>query len=260
MRSKSPLILCLALLAGCSPQPTTQSASPVDEPQQFEPVKVAQPADWRELAPGVQVNLVAKRIRIEAEICLDQSRGEADRGVPLEAILVTPVSGKEHEAIAVTKAKASDIHAACLLLNLTPGKPGYWTFDAATKRLISHAPTGPLMKATIQLPAGSRPLADLVSVLDEHGKPTRQFVATTPVAASSWMFAGSFFGKFKGREVYDADYTGIVIGLCTFGGEVLAWPDLLDPESTRQLPVWYGHRELIPRFGTAVTIELELVP
>jgi len=263
MRCGMPHILALSLLAGCqhhSQQTAPSSTTPTPElPVRLEPITVADAppsSDWRELAPGVQVNLVAKRIRIAAEICLDQSRGEPDRGVPLEAILVTPVSGKEHEAIAVTKARPSDIHAACLLLGVTPGKPGHWTFDAATRRVISHAPSGPLVQATIDLPTGSRPLADLVAVLDDEGRATWHFVAQGQAAPSSWMFAGSFFGKFQGREVYDADYTGIVLGLCTFGGEVLAWPDLLDPESSRQLPIWYGHRELIPAFGTPVTIEL----
>ncbi len=263
MRCGTPLILTLTMLAGCqhqTPQAATNCSTPAPaQPSRFESIKLADEAlspDWRELAPGVQVNMVAKRIRIAAEICLDQSRGEPDRGVPLEAILVTPVSGKEHEAIAVTRARPSDIHAACLLLGLTPGKPGHWTFDAATRRLISHPPSGTLVQATIHLPAGSRPLADLVAVLDEQDRAMQPFVAQGQPVPSTWMFAGSFFGKFQGREVYDADYTGIVLGLCTFGGEVLAWPDLLDPESSRQLPIWYGHRELIPAFGTPVTIEL----
>jgi hypothetical protein len=56
--------------------------------------------------------------------------------------------------------------------------------------------------------------------------------------------------------VYDADFTGIIIGLCTFGGEVLAWPDALDPDAVRQQPIWFGASDLIPPFGTPVTIEL----
>lgn len=270
MRFASSLVISMALAAGCQHQTTTSlpanQNAPLDPLLHFEPITVAEQAtsaDWRDLAPNIQINLTTRHIRIAAEICLDPATAEPGRGVPLEALLVTPVSGKEHEAIAVTKARPSDVHAACLLLNLMPGKPGGWTFDKAAKRLTSHAPSGPAVRCSIILPGGTRPLSELVAVLDDQGRPTRSFrpaALKDDAAIPSWHFAGSFFGKFQGREVYDADYTGIIIGLCTFGGEVLAWPDVLDPESARQAAIWYGRRDAIPPFGTAVMIELSPAP
>jgi hypothetical protein len=243
MRLSLASLMCTCVLAGCASAP----------------LKVTPPAAaWRDLAPGVQVDLTAKRVRIAAEICLDPKTAEPGRGVPLEAIIVTSMSGKEHEAIAVTKAKPSDVHAALLLIGLTPGKPGTWAFDKSTRQLSAHAPTGPSVHAQIHLPAGSRPLTDLVRVLDDSGHPTRDFIATAPHSPSTWLFAGSFFGTYKGTEVYDADFTGIVIGLCMFGGEVLAWPDVLDPEAARQQPIWYGAIDLVSPFGTSVTIEISI--
>ncbi|MBU6412881.1 MAG: hypothetical protein KGS45_05365 [Planctomycetes bacterium] len=263
MRCTLPVITLL-LLTGCQqhrPEPARSAAPSAtsQEPLQFEPVKIADAAPvsgWVEVRPGVQVNVDQQRIRIAAEICLDPATGEPGRGVPLEAILVTPVSGKEHEAIAVTKAKPSDVHFALLLLRLENGTPGRWTFDKATRRLTAHPPTGPQVHATLIHGVKTTRLADFVVVLDDDGKATRPFTATAKTGPSNWMFAGSFFGKFQGKEVYDADYTGIIIGLCTFGGEVLAWPDVLDPESARQQPIWYGKSDMLPPFGTAVMVEL----
>ena len=57
------------------------------------------------------------------------------------------------------------------------------------------------------------------------------------------MFAGSKIVKRKNasgeeREVYDADGSGTIIGLTTFGSEVIGWSRLISPDASAEEPEW----------------------
>jgi hypothetical protein len=58
------------------------------------------------------------------------------------------------------------------------------------------------------------------------------------------------------REVYDADGTGVVIGLSTFGSELVAWRQVLSPESTITAPTWVINNAAYPKAGTAVVVRI----
>lgn len=85
-----------------------------------------------------------------------------------------------------------------------------------------------------------------------------------------WVFAGSRMIKrpenadtspgaspqppAPAAAAYDADGTGQIIGLHTFGSEVLAWPVNLNPDANSLEPEWIAKMDAIPPAGTPVTI------
>lgn len=84
-----------------------------------------------------------------------------------------------------------------------------------------------------------------------------------------WVFAGSRMIKRPDNAAttpgaspqhsapataYDADGTGQIIGLHTFGSEVLAWPVNLNPDASALEPEWIAKMDAIPPAGTPVTI------
>ena len=228
---------CFLLLGGCHSQPT----APVT------------PLQLVALFPGIRVDAKARTIEFDGTVCIDASHAPQPEGVPLEALIVTPMSGKEHEALIVTKVKPSDIHAALLLCGAEPGSPGSFRFDAARKKMVPVSPAGPLVTATVSTDKGSEvPLESWV--VRASGK------AFLPKdhARGVWHFGGSRFANFQGREVYDADMTGVLLGLCTFGGEVLSWPDVLNPDSAFDEPDYFARGSQIPAFGTPINVQLHV--
>ena len=75
----------------------------------------------------------------------------------------------------------------------------------------------------------------------------------------AWVFAGSRLREFRGREVYDADGTGQLVGLHTFGSEVIAWTRVESPEAAVDAPQWLANNDLVPPIGTPVRVRIELV-
>lgn len=77
-----------------------------------------------------------------------------------------------------------------------------------------------------------------------------------PVPRFSWVFAGSRVRERNGRTVYDADGTGVVVGLTTFGSEVLAPTTTRSPDSGTDTPIWLAENSAVPVTGTPVTIRV----
>jgi hypothetical protein len=73
---------------------------------------------------------------------------------------------------------------------------------------------------------------------------------------SGWVFAGSRMATHEGKEFYDADGVGTVVGLCTFGSETVAWRRVISPEAAIDEPEWIADPTKVPAFGTKVTVRL----
>ena len=75
-----------------------------------------------------------------------------------------------------------------------------------------------------------------------------------------WVFGGSIIApnpKAMGPgEHYVADYSGSIIGLVTFGDEVLGFSKVLADEESVQAPEWEVNPKTIPPVGTEVTVVL----
>ncbi|MFI4916852.1 MAG: YdjY domain-containing protein, partial [Phycisphaerales bacterium JB060] len=154
------------------------------------------------------------------------------------------MSGKDHEALMVTNVRPSHIHAALLTLGLEPGSPGAIAWDG--QEPVATQAAGPAVTVTYRQLESPPP-----------GEPITEFIvdADTGVhfdARAQWVFAGSLFEDDR----YIADAEGLVVGLHTFGTELVALQEAMSPDSFIEEPRWIAHPQRTPDFGTRVTIRI----
>jgi hypothetical protein len=225
------------------PQPAPTPAAPrTDTPQ----------PGLRELFPGIRADLAARTVEFDGTVPIDAHDPRAPR-VYLEVTVCTPDT-KEHEALVVAKVRPSDVHAALLAIGLKPGAPGSWEWK--DQKLIALPPSGDPVRITFitTAPDGTKkeePATDWI-VHADTGAP---FVAPGAQDAG-FLFAGSIMRTRQGQEVYDANGTGTLIGLCTFGAETIAWGRLISPDSETEEPVWIADAAHVPPAGTPVTVRI----
>lgn len=204
--------------------------------------------ELRDVFPHVRINPAERFVEIDARVPITLDDPEAPH-VYLELIACIPDS-KEHEVLVVSPARPSHIHAALLLLGLEPGEPSRWEPD----------PDGVLRPIP--------PRGDRVSIEFHYTDAAGQSVCATPsqwivnlktgapLPDEDWLFSGSRMVERRGRELYDADYSGTLIGLCAFGTEVLAWPHVISPESSIDEPIWIANAEAVPPLDTPVRVRI----
>lgn len=197
--------------------------------------------------PGVRVDLGARTVEFDGFVPIDAHSDDTPT-VYLELTICSPDT-REHESLVVTNAKPSHIHAALLMIGLTPGKPGEW--DVQDGALTFTAPEGERVRMLfIWKGPDGRERADDPAAWVKHAQTGERFPSDT------FVFAGSRFVRRAGAEVYDADGAGTVAGLTTFGSELLAWPTVISHEAAVETPVWIADRSAAPRAGTPVTVRL----
>lgn len=242
--------------AGSSPksdQPA-QSQAPASSLVKENGEDRAAAAQWVELAPGVRVNRAARALEFEGRVPIDAYDPQTPR-VYLEVIVTGPDT-REHEALVVTNARPAAVHAGLLALGLNPGQPGR----------VEGGANGPVALD----PRGDRVRVEFRYV-DERGqertatpeawiRSARDGRRLVGIGPGVWRFAGSRFVKrsIGGQvaEVYDADGTGVLIGLHAFGSEVLAFPKAMSPDAGTEAPEWIAELGSVPRAGTKVTVRL----
>lgn len=240
------MLISAALAAIGSPR----IAPPPDAPTATPPAPVATPA--AQPFPHIRVDRENKLIELDGIVPIDAHR-KATTKVYLEVIACTPDT-KEHEALVLTKAKASDVHAALLLLGLEPGTPGAWKLDG--QKLNLTEPTGPKLAVTIAYTNAEgaeveAPASDWVTV-----ESSTRTLTQAAGDAGGFVFAGSKFSKTADGERYKADDDGTLIGLTTFGGETIAWLQVFSPDAATQEPDWIANKELVPKYDTAVKVRI----
>ena len=169
----------------------------------------------------------------------------------LEQIVCTPDT-KEHESLVVSSARPSTVHAALLLIGARPGKPGAW--DLLDGRLVSQPPSGDPLIVRFVTPDGVEhdPLAWVVS--SDRTRTLRSVVGDAP----AFVFGGSRFVNYNGRDVYDADFAGTLVGLTTFGSETISFREVISHEAAIQTPEWLAYNERIPEAGTPIVVRIFL--
>ena len=217
---------------------------PEPEPKPKPKPKRPKPESGRivDLDGGVRAWVGQRRVEFPGMISLDQGWLE---------VAVCRRGSREHESIVVTDAMPSVVHAAMLLAGLTPGTPA--TYDEETRLPIP--PEGPVISIELRFaspePDGEDPTSfPLVSVIEDAR------AAVAPV----WVFAGSLVRpnpqSMGPGEYYAADYAGTVVGLSTFGDEVVAVEEVRSPESGVDPPVWRIRPGVLPEIDTPVTVVL----
>jgi hypothetical protein len=187
-------------------------------------------------------------VEVHAITCLDEGS--------LEQIACGPAS-REHESLVVIQAKPSHIHAAMLLAGFESGSPGKWTYK--NEKIGTIPPKGEQLDISVRYPD---PKADgkLVEkpirawIRDGNGKHT--------FPDKPWVFGGSVMAPNPkgvepiGGQTYVADMSGSIIGLVTFGDEVIGFSQVISDQDAVQAPEWEVNSDVIPPMGTAVTIIL----
>jgi hypothetical protein len=231
-----------------SPSPANQetAAAPAKEAT---PEKAA-PAGLREVFPHVRVDLKAKEVQFDGIVPID-AHDEKSPWVFLEVVACTPDT-KEHEALVMTEAKASHVHAALLLIGLQPGSPGKWTFE--NKELKPIAPKGDEVRITLSYhaPDGAEKSFTPQQMI-VNAQSGNHFGDAKP---GKWVFAGSQIVSRMGKDVYDADGAGTLLGLTTFGSETIAWSELISPDAATEEPVWVADKDATPPAGTPITVTI----
>jgi hypothetical protein len=235
------------VLAGLA---TAATAARVQDPQPpAEPPRIVRPF------PGVTVRADEKTVEIEAEVCLSEGF--------LEQIACGPNS-REHESLVVIRTMPSEIHAALLLAGFESGRPGRWIYEGDDVR--TEPPSGDAVEVLVRYEKaadGQGAVAEIIEkpisawIRDHNGK--GEFPGTP------WIFGGSHFkpkpewmDDGKG-EYYTADFTGSIIGLVTFGDEVLGFGEVISDKEELAAPVWEVKTDAIPAEGTKVTIVIRPV-
>ncbi|MFG0259307.1 MAG: YdjY domain-containing protein [Phycisphaerales bacterium JB041] len=255
--SISPAVLAAVLLVGgCSSTDHTgvAAADPTGTGSASMHRRLAV-SDFVEILPGVRVNEELRTLEFDAEVAIDCHHPETP-DVYLEVICCTPDT-REHESLVVTTVAPSSIHAALLALGGEPGRPGGWRREGDT--VLPVVPEGDRVRVWFITRD-----ADGVLTLDTPAgwivhRETRRPLTSTGLE-SGWVFAGSRMREYRGREVYDADGTGQLIGLHTFGSETIAWTRVESPEASVQEPLWLADRDVVPAIGTPVTVRVSIEP
>ncbi|MFK7959397.1 MAG: YdjY domain-containing protein [Phycisphaerales bacterium] len=178
----------------------------------------------------------------------------------LEQVACT-LGTREYESLVGTEVVPSQLHAALLLAGFEPGRPGGWSNDASG-RLQLVPPTGDIVaiefhwtdpatgEARVAAPADWMVGADGVQRM-EHPQ---------------WRFGGSYLVTPRGApveperatpdSVYVADWNGSVIGLVTFGDELLGAVEVIPDSADLAPPMWMVDSAAVPPEGTAVRVVL----
>ncbi|MBX3389172.1 MAG: hypothetical protein KF691_06915 [Phycisphaeraceae bacterium] len=270
--SKCAGVLALAAVASsvaASEPESRQDAAPAAQGE-----KDQAQAAWREVFPGIRINLVEKAVEFDGTVPVN-----AHTKAGLRVFLETTVCGydsKEHESLVVTKAKPSQVHAALLLIGLKPGKPGAWRREE--KKWIGVPPEGDEVEVKFLLTAPDGTIreddpAEWI-VNERDGKPLSQVAPD-----AKWVFAGSKLAQKKplprapgdgvgpepkppvenernGPEFYVADVEGTLIGLTSFGTETIGLTAMYNPDNDKEAPQWVASPEKTPEIGAKVTVRV----
>lgn len=207
---------------------------------------------WLEVFPGVRVDLAAGVVEVEGRVATDV-HDAATPDVYLEVIACTRQT-REYESLVVIEAAAAQVHAALLLVGLEPGRPGRWQRE--NDRLVPIGPTGDAVRVRLVYESEGRiresACEDWIMVRREDG-------SIGDVEPLEFVFAGSGFRTIGGQERYLGDVEGTVIGLTTFGTEVIAPSAMHNPDSRIEHPTLMARGGAMPGVGQAVTIRIERV-
>lgn len=206
-------------------------------------------AQTAELLPGVRVDRDAGTVEFDGIVPIKADAG--DGTVVFLEVMVCLADSKEHESLVMTRVTPSHVHAALLALGLEPGTPGQWIeMGGGYRGLPADGP--PVRVEFIYERNNERRIDAAASWVknDQTGEPLRD---------RPWLFAGSRMIDRGTGERYDADGTGLLVGLATFGSELLAYPQLVSHEAAIEEPVWIADPVRTPPFQTPVTVRLTAI-
>lgn len=235
----------MCLLASCAPH-APADAMPVTQDGAMQ------------LAPGVRVDRTRRQVIVDGTVVLTQGF--------LEQLACTP-STRVHESLIAVDAAPREVHAALLLAGLEPGEPGRWQEVAdgtGAWKVDRVRPTGPRVEVCVRwrAPDGDArevEILEWVRRVEPSGDPSAP--ASGGGGASPpghFVFAGSRIRQntpsMGAGEHYVADMTGSVVGLVTFGDEVIAYDEVISDRVEVDPAAWVAWSERMPPEGTRIEL------
>ncbi|MSR69185.1 MAG: hypothetical protein EXS17_02425 [Phycisphaerales bacterium] len=206
--------------------------------------------EFIDLAPGIRVNRTRNEVIIRAQV--------AARIGWMEQI-VCKAGTREHESLLVVEVAPRIIHAALLALGCEPGSPGTWQESSPENDGVSafelKPPTGSRLDVLVRYTRDGALIEVPVSDWLRSESPSGESIA---FSRDRFVFAGSHVRpnppSLGPGEHYVADHTGSVVGLVTFGDEVIALADVI-PDRVEVAPaLWEAYTQQIPPEGTDVEL------
>lgn len=245
MRSMISLsaLLCLSMVA---------HAQDTEKPVQPAPTADALDALLAGM-PHVRVDREARVVEFDGFVPIDAHIADAPN-LYLEVMVCTP-DVRAHESLVASKASPSHVHAALLLIGLTPGKTGSWKWDG--DRVERVAPEGsPVEVRFVWTDEKGELRDDLASDWIVSRVAGTRLTETIPEGEPRWVFAGSRMVSRNGREWYAAEAEGTIVGLHTFASETIAWRGVLSPSAEVEDPEWIADPAHVPKRGTPVVVRV----
>lgn len=217
------------------------------------------PLELRELFPGVRADVRQRVVEFDARTSPLLAADPRAPNFYIETLVCLPDS-REHESLLVTEIKPSHLHAAMLAAGFAPGSPGLFKFE--NNRFVPVDPTGDRLSVEfVYEGAGGTMRAIDPREWMRHHATGALFGFDGPDEGRAWVFAGSRMRAAPdGRAVYEADGVGVVIGLCCFGSEVIAWSRAFSPDAAVDEPAWIARFDDIPAPRTPVRVRLRPLP
>lgn len=132
----------------------------------------------------------------------------------LELIATTEgPNSRDHEAIVSITAKPSEIHLALLMLGVRPGHPQINKHIEG--RFVPDPATGPEIRVFFVYQTDGETVQTPAHEWVVHG-PTGE-----PLGEAPWLFTGSRFRQWQGKEYYMADENGNAVSLVNFGDDLI---------------------------------------
>lgn len=227
--------VAIAIAASACAPPALRSggAVPARSPAAELPVAVAD---------GVVADRARGEVSVRAEVACNQ--GWLEQAVCARGT-------RDHESLIVIGAAASSVHAAMLLVGLEPGVPGSWRESPGAPGGIERVlPHGPAVELWVRLDGREVPLSSWVA----DPARGRRF------DAHPWVFTGSRMRVRRdgAGQDYAADRSGSIVGIVTFGDEVIAFREVVPDRTDVSEPQWQARTDAMPTPGTAVELVIRV--
>jgi len=230
MRTIRAMVAVIGLAGVCvvALGPLALSASGAETPKAGQVIKIGK---------HLTVDRQKRQVTINTEVCL--------RSGALE-LLVCGWGTKEHESVLHTRAKASHVHAALLLLGLTPGKPAEWVMIADDNQGRTLPPRGAGLDISLRW-TDKNGATRTVGAAEFLTLGNKKGVA----APKEWIFVGSDIFP-DGR--YWADSEGEIICVANFASAVIDVPFQNPNKQAQQMVDFMANTAAIPAAGTPVEV------
>ena len=188
---------------------------------------------------AVRLHPARRRVHLDTEVCLREGM--------LEFLLVGWQT-KTHESILHTKAKASHLHAALLMLGLSAGKPARWSGEEPGARFLP--------------PAGAHLKIEL-AWKDKKGKARRAKAGTWLTGREGKQFQPPEEWIFIGSDVmpdgrYWAELDGEIVSVTNFASAVIDVP--FRSSNANEQRELFANTRVIPPVGTKVEMIITALP